>query len=130
MSWLDLDKNSLGEKNAETIIEGCITEVPVAVITDAKDVYDKGNSDTPSYGSQKSLAFTVSRLRSVLRLPNTSLQWTGTDNMLIDALTKEMDLSHLHKVLQQGVWCAKFSKDFIKQTAKPKKPKRALSRLF
>ena len=49
MSWLDLDKNSLGEKNAETIIEGCITEVPVAVITDAKDVYDKGNSDTPSY---------------------------------------------------------------------------------
>ena len=43
--------------------------------------------------------------------------------MLIDALTKEMDLSHLHKVLQQGVWCAKFSKDFIKQTAKPKKPK-------
>ena len=118
-----LDKNSLWEKNADTIIEGGITEVPLAVITDAKDVFDKGNSDTPSYGSPKSLAFTVSWLRAILRLPNTSLQWTATENMLIDALTKDMDLSHLHRVLQQGVWCAKFSKDFIKQTAKPKKAK-------
>lgn len=42
---------------------------PIAVITDAQDVYDKGNSDTPSYWSQKSLAFTASWLRSVLRLP-------------------------------------------------------------
>ena len=41
--------------------------VPMTVAVDAKDVHDKGNSDTASYGSQKSLAFTVAWIRSVLR---------------------------------------------------------------
>ena len=98
-----------------------LTAIPLTAVTDAKDVYDKGNSDTPSFGSQKSLAFTVSWLRSVLRQPNTCLRWTSTQNMIIDALTKDMDLTHLHKILDSGQWCVKFSQDFIKQTSKPSK---------
>ena len=35
---------------------------PHPVVVDAKDVHDKGNSDTSSYGTQKSLAFTVAWL--------------------------------------------------------------------
>ena len=51
-----------------------IDSVPLTVVTDAKDVYDKGGSDTPSYGAQKSLAFTVAWIRSMLGR-------TGTDQM-------------------------------------------------
>lgn len=43
--------------------------IPMTVVTDAKDVFDKGTSDTPLYGSQRSLAFTVAWLRSTLSRP-------------------------------------------------------------
>ena len=33
--------------------------IPMVLVVDAKDVYDKSTSDTPSYGSQKSLACTI-----------------------------------------------------------------------
>ncbi|CAE7399786.1 Ank3 [Symbiodinium necroappetens] len=36
-----------------------LDKVYSTVVVDAKDVHDKGNSDTSSFGSQKSLAFTV-----------------------------------------------------------------------
>ena len=49
-----LDKNSLVEKSYGTIPGDDITEIPLTLVTDAKDVNDKTNSDTPSYGSQKS----------------------------------------------------------------------------
>lgn len=39
--------------------------IPLGLVTDAKDVYDKNTSDTPTYGSQKSLAFTVAWTREV-----------------------------------------------------------------
>ena len=42
--------------------------------------------------------------------------------MLIDALTKDMDLSHLHRVLEAGEWCAKFTTRFVKAN-KPVKAK-------
>ena len=80
-------------------------------------------SDTPSFGSQKSLAVTVSWLRSTLRRPNTALRWTATQNMLIDALTKDMEVDHLQSVLQKGRWCMKFNAAFVKQNAKPKAAK-------
>ena len=97
-----LDKNSLVDKSYDTIPGDDITEVPLSVVTDAKDVNDKTNSDTQSYGPQTTFAFTVCWIRSQLRLPRTQLQWTATENMLIDALTKDMDLSHLHRVLEAG----------------------------
>ena len=111
----------LGFPMAQRDVSASLDSVPLTVVTDAKDVFDKGNSDTPSFGSQKSLAFTVSWLRSTLRRPNTALRWTATENMLIDALTKDMDPSHLHKVLEEGKWCVKYSSAFIKQTSKPLK---------
>ena len=67
------------------------------------------------------MAFSISWLRSSLRRPNTALRWTATENMLTDALTKDMDPSYLHRVLEEGKWCVKYSSAFIKQTAKPLK---------
>ena len=73
--------------------------IGLTVVTDAKDVYDKGSSDTHSYGSQKSLAFTVAWIRGMLQRASTSLRWTSTENMFVDARTKDMDLAHVQRIL-------------------------------
>ena len=57
-------------------------DIPLNLVTDAKDVYDKGMSDTATYGSQKSLAFTIAWMREMFRRPRTTLSWTSTENML------------------------------------------------
>ena len=97
--------------------------VAMAVITDAKDVFDKSCSDTPSYGSQKSLAFTISWIRGMLAKPNTSMKWTSTENMFVDAGMKDMDPHHMQRIISSGQWCAKYTSDFIKQPNKTKKAK-------
>ena len=109
-----------GYSMEQKLNEASIDAIPLTVVVDAKDVFDKCQSDTPSFGSQKSLAFTVSWLRATLRRPNTALRWTATQNMLIDALTKDMEIDHLQNVLQKGRWCMKFNAAFVKQTAKTK----------
>ena len=88
------------------------------MVTDAKDVYDKGCSDTPSYGAQKSLAFTVAWLRGILRRELTKLRWTSTENMFVDAGTKDMDTDHLHSIMKSCEWCVTYRPDFVKQTNK------------
>ena len=50
---------SLGCPMDEKHVDKYLETVPLTVVADAKDVYNKGCSDTPSYGAQKSLAFTV-----------------------------------------------------------------------
>ncbi|CAJ1354434.1 unnamed protein product, partial [Effrenium voratum] len=50
---------SLGCPMDEKHVDKHLETVPLTVVTDAKDVYEKGCSDTPSYGAQKSLAFTA-----------------------------------------------------------------------
>ena len=95
--------------------------IGLTVVTDAKDVYDKGSSDTPSYGPQKSLAFTVAWIRGMLQRANTSLRWTSTENMFVDAGTKDMDLAHMQRILDECEWCAKYTSSFIKQTNKGNK---------
>ena len=107
-----MDKNS---------IEKSVDAIPLCVVTDAKDTYDKSTGDTPSFGSQKSLAFTISWLRATLRRPNVALRWTSTENMLTDPLTKDMDSSHLRKVIQSGEWCVKYHSSFVKQNNKTQK---------
>ena len=89
--------------------------IPLAVITDAKDVFDKGCSDTPTYGSQKSLAFTVAWIRGVMAQPNTMLRWTATENMFVDCNTKDMCRDHVHKILNSGRWSVVYNQDFVKQ---------------
>ena len=98
--------------------EKALASTPLTVIVDAKDVHDKGNSDTGSYGTQKSLAFTVAWLRSVLRRPGTSLKWTATENMWVDAGAKDMDLTHMRTTMKEGKWCVTYSPDFVKQVSK------------
>ncbi|CAK9071940.1 unnamed protein product [Durusdinium trenchii] len=95
--------------------------IPLGLVTDAKDVYDKNTSDMPTYGSQKSLAFTVAWMREVLRKDKTQIHWTLTENMLIDCGTKEMKSNHLKAVLHQGTWSITYNPRFVKQTTKPLK---------
>lgn len=78
--------------------------VSMTTLVDAKDMHDKGNSDTSSFGSQKSLAFTIAWIGSVLRCPNTALKWTAAANMCVDAGTNEMDLSHLRTIMELASW--------------------------
>ena len=88
------------------------------LVTDAKDNYDKCNSDTPTYGSQKSLAFTIAWIRHMLRKDSTKLVWTATDNMFVDGGTKFMKLDHMARILQSNEWCVTFSPGFVKQPVK------------
>ncbi|CAL1174258.1 unnamed protein product [Cladocopium goreaui] len=106
-------------RHVDTILDA----IPLTVVVDAKDVFDKCLSDTPSYGSQKSLAFTVAWIRTMLRRPNTSLRWTSTENMFVDGGTKEMDLEHMREILTSGEWCPKYTTKFIKQSSKGGKTK-------
>ena len=102
-------------------VEDSLQSIPLTVVTDAKDVYDKSTSDTPSYGAQKSLAFSIAWLRGMLSQGNTSIRWTSAENMFVDAGTKDMDVEHMHRVLNGGRWCARYTASFIKQTSKGQK---------
>ena len=104
-----------------------IDKVPLTVVVDAKDVHDKGSSDTSSYGTQKSLAFTVAWLRASLRRANTSLRWTATENMFADGGTKEMDLTHLRGILHKAEWSVTYSPKFVKQVQKAARKPAALN---
>lgn len=102
-----------------------VGEVPLGLVSDAKDVFDKSVSDTPTYGSQKSLAFSVAWIREVLRKDRTRIHWTSTENMLIDCGAKEMNPQHLKAVLSKGSWSITYNPSYVKQTTKPAKPKLA-----
>ena len=52
-----------------------------------------------------------------------SLRWTATDNMWVDAGTKEMDLSHMRRILQLGSWSVTYSPTFVKQVSKARSSK-------
>ncbi|CAL1132431.1 unnamed protein product, partial [Cladocopium goreaui] len=119
--WAMLQGLPIEHKRAEEVMD-CI---PLAVITDARDVYDKGSSDTPSYGSQKSLAFTVAWIRGVLSKPNTMLKWTSTENLFVDCGTKDMSAEHVHKILSSCRWSVTFNQEFVKQKQKTKPKKLA-----
>eukprot|EP00435_Cladocopium_sp_Y103_P044136 s2398_g12.t1 len=97
--------------------------VDMQVVVDAKDVHDKTNSDTTSFGAQKSLAFVVAWLRSELRRPRTQLKWTSTENMWVDGGTKIMNLSHMRRIISLGQWCVSYCPSFVKQVYKAVKVK-------
>ena len=103
-------------------------QVSLKLVVDAKDVYDKCHSDTPSYGSQKSLAFTVAWIREELRKEGTDIAWTATSNMFVDCGTKEMDQTHVQKILRDCVWCIKHNEAYVKQTGKNVKSQKAVIR--
>ena len=108
----------LGHKGVDCILDN----IGMVICTDAKDVFDKCSSDTPSYGSQKSLALTVAWLRGLLSRGNTALKWTATENMFVDCGTKEMDGSHMRKILGSGEWSYRYDVDLVKQTARARVP--------
>ena len=109
--------------------EQALQHVKLTAVVDAKDVHDKSNSDTATFGSQKSLAFTITWMRSVLRQSNTALKWTSTENMWVDGGTKDMDLSHMRRIMQAGRWSISFSPDFVKQVSKARTSKPSVTSL-
>ena len=111
---------NLSDKN---VAERSMDSVQLTVVVDAKDVNDKVNSDTTSFGSQKSLAFTVAWMRTTLRRPNVALKWTSTENMFADGGTKAMELDHLRDTISRGFWCVTYCPEFVKQTSKGKSRK-------
>ena len=110
---------------AGKLSDASLCRVPLTVVVDAKDVHDKGRI----MRSQKSQAFTVAWMRSALRRPGVCLRWTATENMFVDAGTKDMDLKHLRQVMTSSKWCVTYAPDFVKQvtTAAKKVPVRASS---
>ena len=107
--------------------DAAMDSVSMQVVVDAKDVHDKTNSDTTSFGAQKSLAFVVAWLRSELRRPNTQLKWTSTENMRADGGTKLMSLAHMRKILAAGRWSVSYSPGLVKRVYKAAKSKPAAS---
>ena len=99
--------HDLGHKNIESVLD----LIPLVAVTDAKDVFDKSTSDTPSYGSQKSLAFTITWIRGLLARCNVAIKWTATENMFIDCGTKEMESSHMRETLSKEEWSFRYDPD-------------------
>ena len=102
-----------------------IDSVPLVAVVDAKDTHDRCKSDTSSHGAQKSLCFSVVFLKTFFRRKGTDLRWVETENMLSDALTKDMDRSWLKRVLCSGRWAITFHPEMVRP--KPKKTKQPVS---
>ena len=66
------------------------------------------------------MAFSIAWMRSILRLPNSCLKWTSTENMWVDGGTKEMDLTHMRAIMSLGKWSISYSPEFVKQVSKAK----------
>ena len=96
-----------------------VDKVPMLGVIDAKDAHDKVASDNNSWGSLKSLAYTIAWLRQQFRRPNVSIRWTATENMFVDAGTKNMPTDHFRRILRGAVWSVIQNFDFVK----PKKSK-------
>ena len=102
----------------KSTLDSSLNSVPLCTVVDAKDVFDRSNNDSNSFGSQKSLAFTIAWLRSVLRRPNTSL-------MFADGGTKDMDLTHMRSIMAAGKWSVTYSPAFVKQVSKGQRKRAA-----
>ncbi|CAE7294222.1 RE1 [Symbiodinium natans] len=97
-----------------------VCTVPLTVVTDAKDTYDRVSKDT-GFGAQKSLVLTLALLRQLLRRPRTCIRWTDTANMFVDAGTKAMDCGHLKRVICNGSWSIEYNTEFVRQKVKSRK---------
>ena len=100
--------------------EHAIAQVRCVAVVDAKDTHDKVTKDSGGHGAQKSLAYTVGWLRQVVSRPNIRVRWTATENMIVDAMTKDMDRTHLQKTIERGTWSFTYNADFIKTKSKTK----------
>ena len=113
----ELRGHSVSGKNLLTAVD----HVRCTAVVDAKDCHDKVISDTSSWGSMKSLAYTVAWLKQQFRRPNIAMRWTATENMFVDAGTKDMDSGHMRNILGGGVWSLSYAPNFIKPKSKGKK---------
>ena len=115
-SFADFRGLPMGRRDALRVME----EIPFIAVTDAKDTYDRSNSDCPTYGAQKLMAFSVAWIRQVLHGHNSSLKWTATANMWVDAGTKLMATDRTHDILDRGKWSYVFHQSYVKQPARKK----------
>ncbi len=96
-----------------------IDEVPLVGVVDARDTHDRVRSDvSATTGAQKSLAFCVAALRQVFRSAAATLRWTHTENMVVDGMTKQMDVSHLCRIVLGGVWSIEYEPSMMKASSR------------
>lgn len=88
MSWISGRSAGIDVSAKSAWLDIC--KVPLVGVTDAKDTCDRISQDT-GFGTQKSLCFTAAKIRQTLRRPNTTMRWTPTANMFVDAGAKWMD---------------------------------------
>jgi hypothetical protein len=121
LKFPDVDGSKLADHHE------ALTEVPMVVVTDARDVYDHLRKDTMSLPQNRSLALEVHVLRSWLELPESHIRWTATYNMPADPLTKAMLPTMLLDVLSRGTYCISLDSivDTYRERFGPKKSKAA-----
>ena len=96
-------------------VDSLKSSVRALAVGDARDCYDKVVKETSSFGSRKSMAFTVAALRQVFHGDDKmDIRWTATENMLTDALTKPMSLDHIRSIMKGRKWCIKYDEQFLK----------------
>ena len=93
--WAEFRGMDVSRPNLETAVE----TVPMLGVLDAKDSYDRLAKDTTTMGSTRSLAYTVGWMRRVFRRPRIMIKWTATENMFMDAGTKDMDGGQMASVM-------------------------------
>ena len=76
---------------SDRFVDAVLEMIPLAVVTDSKDCYDKGSSDTPSRRAFASVSPGSDRSWP----ENTMLKRTNTENMFVDCGTKEMSSEHV-----------------------------------
>ena len=76
--------------------------------------------ETSALLTQKSLLFDLASIRQSINEGHTKIRWTATENMLADALTKQMDTEHLVTTIAKGVWSIGYEADLVNDKTRRK----------
>ena len=99
--------------------EAGVSRWPAMLVTDARDCHDHLQRETMATPQQRTLLFDLASIRETLDSGSTTLRWTATENMLVDAFTKRMDSSHLLNIVSDGMWSVIYDERFVnKEIAK------------
>ena len=96
------------------------------LVTDARDCHDHLQRETMATPQQRTLLFDLASIRETLDSGSTTLRWTATENMLVDALTKRMDSGHLLHLVSGGMWSVTYDERFVnKEIAKHRRKQKS-----
>ena len=97
--------------------ESAVSQVPAAVVTDAKALYDilvKQDLNSSGLGlKDKYSTLEILCLLESLGKMKTLTRWVHSDAQLADHLTKPLPAGTLHRVLHDGHWTLVYDPDFV-----------------